>query len=199
MGLLGNSLKRDLVEGRTAWNRGFLGDFWFVLCNSHPLLSIVLCHKDHPFSKKERLVVQFCTLSMSFFISSLVNDDAGEDGVDPIVGVLLGLPVMVFGAALKFAATCPCAQRGVCLPFRCFLEGIGAMFIAWGILIAIGLLVAGALVLDGNAELAAEDVVGDWGVAQVMSWVYALGIGMVMFMWKRRKEIKEHPKRAQKK
>lgn len=58
-------LQADLMRGRCYWSGTFYRDYSFHVANSHPLLSCMLCHPKHPYSKVERFVVLLIVLSLS--------------------------------------------------------------------------------------------------------------------------------------
>jgi len=57
---------------------GWFSDYWYYLCNNHPLLGIVLCDPVHPLSSVERLMIELSTVILSF--TSIYVKRRVEDG-----------------------------------------------------------------------------------------------------------------------
>ena len=87
MPLIVKLLWKDLNVFSTSWLR----DWWVVFKNRHALFSVLLCHPQHPFSWKERLVLITCVMMMGYAIASLAEfalgkgeeialENAGPDG-----------------------------------------------------------------------------------------------------------------------
>lgn len=52
-------IKRRLLGEEVYWSGVVWFDYLFHICNEHPILGILAAHPLHPFSKSERLVVEF--------------------------------------------------------------------------------------------------------------------------------------------
>ena len=65
-----------LLKQRVVWRDGSgccdtLADFWFYLCQVHPLLCCFLAHPAHPFRRSERFVHLLIMLMLALFIAAL--------------------------------------------------------------------------------------------------------------------------------
>lgn len=105
----------------------------FYVRNNHPLLSICLSHRDHPFSGRERVVVLFLLLIVAWGNAAVINAVGAQNCVCPddptyddptqvecrdqfqtlsfAFSVVNAAMLIAFGALLKAIATCSCVQR----------------------------------------------------------------------------------------
>ncbi len=63
-------IKRMLVP-RVIWFDEFLPDFWFLIKNEHPLLSIRFASKRHPYTRGERFWNLLMCVCLSFFFAGM--------------------------------------------------------------------------------------------------------------------------------
>uniref|UniRef100_A0A7S0G3L3 Uncharacterized protein n=1 Tax=Rhodosorus marinus TaxID=101924 RepID=A0A7S0G3L3_9RHOD len=66
----GGASEKDLFDGHVHYTRSWSQDAVFFLFNNNVLLSLLFVHKNHPFTKKMRWMVQFCALSLTFLFST---------------------------------------------------------------------------------------------------------------------------------
>ncbi|KAA0157359.1 hypothetical protein FNF31_05784 [Cafeteria roenbergensis] len=68
--------RAELLGGRAFWGEdaSMWEQFWFYCCNSHALLSLLLAHPKHPFSRRARLVLLLTTTSLQFAISTALGE-----------------------------------------------------------------------------------------------------------------------------
>merc|ERR1711879_537111 len=48
-------------------------DYWFYVCNWHPLLGIFFCHPNHPWSKSLRLLMFFASLAITMVPAAYIG------------------------------------------------------------------------------------------------------------------------------
>lgn len=117
----------DALEcGADWWGGGQL----FYARNAHPLASICLSHKAHPYSKCERVVVEALLLVLAWGNACLINVAAWSGCVCPddplydtpeqiecrdgtatlVLSVLNAFSLVLLGTLLKACATCGCVQ-----------------------------------------------------------------------------------------
>lgn len=88
-----NAIIRHLLKGRVygfpnSYGVGVLNYLFFVF-NNHPLLSIFLSHRLHPFAKKKRLVVLMCSLCFAFTVTYVLTEAYFSSEVSCLLTFLL--------------------------------------------------------------------------------------------------------------
>lgn len=68
--------EEELVEGlvskKTYWSESFWKDMWFYFVNNDSLFSMICAHDKNPYSMSNRIIVFFCILSASMFLSVML-------------------------------------------------------------------------------------------------------------------------------
>jgi len=173
-------------------------DFAFYVFNEHPLFSIFFAHPQHPYSRKERLVVAVCSLALSFFLTAatpfVVRD---HDRFGKLYTLFVAPLVMLFwDTALMKAARCRCVQDTTVNPkVRHAVEAIGRAVLAWALMASMVLLFGGIyLVSMAKRDRLKEHFYEAWFMTTASSWVYGiplLGAQFVFFVlyWHKDKQV----------
>ena len=115
-------MRMDLANGKVCWTGKWFKDWQNYQKCMHPLFSIFLAPSIHPFSRRERLVVLFCTISVNAAITALVGAIARNNStVGTITSVCFGLVLALITNILK---VCPCVVHVyviyICLWFHTY-------------------------------------------------------------------------------
>ena len=63
----------DLVTRKLVWTGNFWHDMWFHIKQEHPLLSICLSEKVHPYGRWERFFVELFIFALSRYINNYLH------------------------------------------------------------------------------------------------------------------------------
>jgi hypothetical protein len=113
----------------------YIGDIFHYLGIKHPVLSVLLVPKLHPYSRGERAATLAIGLLFSFFISVVIQD--------PDLSTLAAVVITILSFVAEQLATCSCAQKpGLHWCLRETIEHVGniiqismllaALMFAWG-------------------------------------------------------------------
>mmetsp|Transcript_52709 Transcript_52709/g.112747 ORF Transcript_52709/g.112747 Transcript_52709/m.112747 type:complete len:262 (-) Transcript_52709:58-843(-) len=170
-------LRHDLVFSYY-FSGHIVTDFIFFVANWHPLLSILLCHPNHPYTKWDRVMALVITLAMSIVPSACIASSVSNLAMVKTLTILwVTLPataISLFLSQLSFmGARCPsCANCCIMIQTSCtfFALAIAAISSAIGYLIMTG-----------------ENKTPDWHamlhpiiVGQIQSWILWFPINYIM-------------------
>lgn len=126
---------KELLKNRAYVKGHFCVDVLMYIINHHSLFSILTVHKDHPYSRIDRIIVLICYLMSSAFFGSITSAQkldeqwvcmedyqlTNETSIyhqcvnstiykSYILCVEYGIVVWVWTSILRLLATCACAQ-----------------------------------------------------------------------------------------
>lgn len=170
---------QGLLNGRSRWEGKFFFDLVFYLKQTHVLMSIVGCHKMHPFQILERIVIYLAAVVGSYGVVIAFMDKTGkrEDGIAIwIEGVSASFCVSCFTTIATKCLTCGCVQPGSCCAHRALrwiAEGVGRLLAITCVISAVIVLGIG-IVVGRHHELNFWKATWSWGLAQVVNLKWGL-------------------------
>ncbi|MES1906912.1 MAG: hypothetical protein MHM6MM_000136 [Cercozoa sp. M6MM] len=173
-------LIRHIVKGRVIWTEFIPFDFLIYLANNHALLGCWFAHRAHPFSRKERGVVLFCSLFLSFAIAVYSYRLGSDDNSTALLyAMLFSAATMFYSSAMKFFASCPCVQS---TEYENRVETAGYGFMVVGAVLSMTLLGLSIWKFPSKDGVKFGEFVGNFALTTVASWVYGIIIGFVLFL-----------------
>merc|ERR1740121_3364315 len=99
-----NTLRSELANSYY-WSGSCIKDYIFFVCQWHPLIGIFLSHPNHPWTKRERVLMFLCSLALTLVPSAMIAAFLHDKGVRHVLKVLLTLilvtlPDTIFGVVL---------------------------------------------------------------------------------------------------
>jgi len=84
------------------WSGNCCADYFFFVCNWHPLVGMFFCHPNHPWSKRERLTMTLISLSVTMVPSAMIGTTFAADAAAKKLFTILGvtIPDAVIGVIL---------------------------------------------------------------------------------------------------
>lgn len=86
-------LKWDLANSYY-WTGNFIRDYFFFVMQWHPLLGILMCHPNHPWSKLDRFYMFCISLGLTFVPSCIISSKVAGDSDEPLVTTTLLDPLL---------------------------------------------------------------------------------------------------------
>lgn len=162
-----------ITMGSVIFSQSYASDAWLYLKNNHLILSILLAHPKHPFSKAERLVCLFCSVIMGFGLTCAFNLITKEPTKTILSVVIGGLIQGIYDALLRVFAECLCVQGCPRCIVKCFelcgRVGMVLQFLLGCVVLCIGLVAF--LTEMPVAELGG--VTWRFGLSKAASWLVA--------------------------
>eukprot|EP00823_Brevimastigomonas_motovehiculus_P004432 TRINITY_DN2930_c0_g1_i1.p1 TRINITY_DN2930_c0_g1~~TRINITY_DN2930_c0_g1_i1.p1 ORF type:complete len:254 (+),score=24.16 TRINITY_DN2930_c0_g1_i1:32-793(+) len=202
----GQKVVDRLLAGKVVWYNKFWSDWWFAQSNRHSVLSIFLAHPLHPFSRTKRLVVFVCSVMLSFFIGSLHRGLAKWDEDDynkciaaggslcsrnddlSVLKYIFGAAVSFWTAVLVYLGTCACAQKAESGHVKNACQNCGNCGLFIGCFFSFGAMVSGIAIAVESKQIG--DTFVNFVITQTTSWGYSVVFISLLYLWKRRGEIK---------
>lgn len=108
LALEGDPMRAALLRGQVSFPpNGWITDWWFYLKNNHVLVSCLLAHPAHPYTRQRRLLVLLNSLSFAFFVTALLSTLIPG-------GVLRTATLLVWGTLLQLLWDVPASLLGTC-------------------------------------------------------------------------------------
>ena len=173
-----NFLRVDLAL-RPIWTQVFFIDLLIFMRNKHRVLSLMLAHDLHPFSRGERLLIFFSGLCCNFFVFSVANVFDGFLRVFAL-SLLSGLSVVLM-KVMEISATCLCVQshsRGV----RTAAEFVGSIFVCILAMVDIVLLFT-AIFITLSEDAPFVDIVSRFFIGELFSVLWDFLLLLLSFFW----------------
>lgn len=180
---------QGLIMGRVVWSGNLCEDYWFYLKQSHVILGIICCHRMHPYTRVERIVL-FISLSLAGFgLSYMLLDSEGEmkeTMTAQAVGIMVSITLIIAQIIMYQAALCKCVQEGSCI-FNCCGQRAKAVG-EWAgrCIVLIGMIFGACCFLFGVLIGMMKGVplgtaIQAWVFSQVYSWVLSVFTGFLQF------------------
>lgn len=88
---------------RYVWTGSFRSDYWFHVCNFHPLLACFFCHPAHPYSRREHQGVLVITIAWTTALTAYVfrqSQDKPPEGLwgQVLILIFVTIPVLIIHA-----------------------------------------------------------------------------------------------------
>ena len=92
-------------------HRGLLADFAVHAANHHPLFSPYFAHKDHPYTKYEKLVALYVSTMTTFACTGLclLLFPQAEGAAVIVLNMIVVVPTMIMTTLMYYLMACPCA------------------------------------------------------------------------------------------
>lgn len=174
-----NTLKTELANSYY-WSGVCLIDYFFFICQWHPLVGVFLCHPNHPWSKKERFLMILISLSITMVPSAFIGKAFAEDPVANKLFIILFVTVpdalsgvILYQLSIAETRRCCSACALCCIPIQYCLGWIQSC------------LMCVALFMGGVSTLICYSTLTVNGVTQwkVMLSPLAFGIGTSWITW----------------
>lgn len=94
-----NTLRSDLCNSYY-WTGNCLIDYIFFCAQWHPLLGIIFCHPNHPWSKLERIVMFLIAAEITMIPSACIARSSDDDVEQIFIIVFVTLPNLLAGVLL---------------------------------------------------------------------------------------------------
>jgi hypothetical protein len=96
-----NTLKTELANSYY-WSGGPCYDYIFFVCNWHPIIGILFCHPNHPWTKRERFLMMLVSMCITLVPAAFIGKTFANDAVAMKLFTILGvtIPDTVFGLIL---------------------------------------------------------------------------------------------------
>jgi len=135
-------LERDLVNSYY-WSGNFCQDYMFFVANWHPLISIVFCHPNHPWTKCMRFQMQLISVAITMVPSAVITANFYGNDFNVAVRtflilVFVTLPDVVYGVMLyqlaigktrccgQFLGKCWTAAQYCCMGYVVFFLAVSS-------------------------------------------------------------------------
>jgi len=94
-----HSLRSDLANCYY-WTGSFMQDYFFFVANWHPVIGILLCHPDHPWTKRERLQMTVISLAITLIPSVEIAKAVPKELQLPATIMGVTIPDTIIGVVL---------------------------------------------------------------------------------------------------
>ena len=91
--------------GLPGTNGGFFSNLIMYSASQHPVTSIYYCNPAAPFSRVERILFLFCTMSLLLMLSGIMEITSWDQWYKSVFIAALTIP---FGMILRYIMECPC-------------------------------------------------------------------------------------------
>mmetsp|Transcript_27855 Transcript_27855/g.58966 ORF Transcript_27855/g.58966 Transcript_27855/m.58966 type:complete len:255 (-) Transcript_27855:103-867(-) len=100
------------------WSGSFVKDYFFFVCNWHPMLGMLLSHPNHPWTKTERFLMFLISLSISIIPSAVIASSIEQAAVTTTATItLVTIPNIIVGVVLYQLSIADTRQACVfCIP-----------------------------------------------------------------------------------
>uniref|UniRef100_A0A7S3A4A6 Uncharacterized protein n=1 Tax=Rhodosorus marinus TaxID=101924 RepID=A0A7S3A4A6_9RHOD len=190
----GGASEKDLFDGHVHYTSSWSRDAVFFLLNNNVLLSLFFAHKNHPFTKKMRWMVQFCALSLTFLFSTFgLLLPRGIRAVWRLV--VAPLLLLMWNIYIGILAQCPCLFSGFLSDnFRSRVSKIGRILLY----IAVSTSIIFALLGRFFLSIAPDQRKGDsWMIdfveTQLSSLLWSIPTDLLIYSFLRRLQSPIHP------
>jgi hypothetical protein len=144
-----------MLAGQVFFSGHLKTDLRFHVCNNHAIVSMFAAHKDHPYDKTERTLVEASLLSFGFFLSTVMHPS--DSAVSVGVSIVIAISTFVWVKVLTTIAKCSCCYYPWC-PTRCTRSAKSCATMALKYICFVSVLIFG---LGGYFRL--EDVLASQG------------------------------------
>lgn len=189
------TIVQGLVNGRVRWHEdNVLLNIWFFLCQRHVILGMFFSHKEHPYTRLERIGVWLSLVAASFGLSLLLSDSKGEKDSNVYARLttqLVAVYLAIKNVILYNAACCSCVQDGAflekvtdfcgyneLLKSKAESAGLYVLIVSWTISACWLLL---GMTVGREPGMLWEVVVEDFVASQVLSWILGVGTLLLTF------------------
>ncbi|KAJ8906528.1 hypothetical protein NDN08_003021 [Rhodosorus marinus] len=183
----GGASEKDLFDSHVHYTSSWPKDAVFYLFNNNVLLSLLFVHKNHPFTKKMRWMVQFCALSLTFLFSTFgLLLPRGIRAVWRLV--VAPLLLLTWNIYIGTLAQCPCLFSGfISENFRSRVSKIGRILLYIAVSSSVIFALLGRLFLS----IAPEQTKGDsWMMdfieTQLSSLLWSIPTDLLVYSFLRR-------------
>merc|ERR1711879_130869 len=100
---------RDDLANTYWWSGNWFQDFFFFVCQWHPLIGILMCHPNHPWSKRDRIQMTVISLCLTMIPAVWVGQRyEGQKDSNPLAKFerttetifLITIPDIIYGVLL---------------------------------------------------------------------------------------------------
>lgn len=146
-----NRLRGDLANSYY-WTGGFWKDYFFFVANWHPLIGMLACHPNHPWTKASRLAMFLISLSITMVPSAAIGASYPEKGQmftlrTPMIIAFVTIPDIIIGVILYQLSIAGSRCPNTC---GCCWEMIKKCFFVYVIIIALASAGISYVILDSS-------------------------------------------------
>eukprot|EP00928_Gymnodinium_smaydae_P042588 TRINITY_DN28651_c0_g1_i1.p1 TRINITY_DN28651_c0_g1~~TRINITY_DN28651_c0_g1_i1.p1 ORF type:complete len:250 (-),score=25.75 TRINITY_DN28651_c0_g1_i1:55-804(-) len=143
------TLQRELANSYY-WCGSCFRDYVFFVCNWHPLLGIILCHPNHPWSKMERLSMTLISLAICMVPSAVIGKSyPGHHVLSlPLTVLFVSIPDFVCGVILYQVSIAETRCPALAPCFQCLTHCLMCIAFSFGLLSS---LICASILHDGSS------------------------------------------------